>query len=227
MIKINRSYFIVLLAVFFSSMSYSQNKYLTTDDSDQEALSLVSDAKEKLNNSESLVFDYTFISKSKDDSPQIINGAGKQKGDKFYLEMGDQTLYCDGKDITVFFNTQNEAQINDYDKDESQMTPSSLLKSFSNKEYIYVLLPNKKIKNKIYKNILLKPVDKYSDYIKVDILIDELSGLPFKFKMFVRDGTHNILEINSLKMNQKVDESVFIFDKTKHPGVIVEDLRMD
>ena len=219
--------FFTLIMVTFSTVTFSQNKYLTTKDSDKEAIDIIKETQRILKEAASIEFDYTYTSRAKDDAPVIINGIGKQKSNKYYIEMGDQTIYCDGKSIVVYHNTNNEAQINDLDEDSGQLTPGAILNTFDTESYIYVLATDRKIKNKAYYNIIFKPVDKYSEYIKVDVLIDKKTFLPYQIKMLMKDGKRNILKINSIKMNQKINDNVFIFDSNKHPGVFVEDLRMN
>lgn len=141
--------------------------------------------------------------------------------------MGDKTIYCDGNNLVIYFSIKNEAQINDIDDSAGQLTPGAVLNTFDTDSYIYVLAADKKVKNKKYYNIIFKPVDKYSDYVKVDVLIDKNTFLLYQIKMIMRDGSQNILKINSIKMNQKINDNVFIFDSKKHPGVSVEDLRMN
>ena len=223
----NTKYFLLLILWIFSSSIFAQNKYLSATDSDKDAIDIINKSKSKLKDTKSLIFDYSFISRQPDSEPVITNGKGMQKGEKYFIEMGDKNLYCDGNSLIVYFNTMNEAQINDMPEESNQMTPSGVLNSFDPEEYIFVLAPDKKEKGKSYYNIILKPQDKYSEYAKIELLIDKNSLLPHKVIMIMKDGTKNILEINSIKMNQDINNNVFIFNKAEHPGVSVEDLRMN
>jgi len=220
-------YFLLIMVMPISFMASAQNKYLTTKDSDAEALNLLDKAKSKLKQASPLHFEYTFTTIVPGSEPEIINGRGIQKNDMYYLEMGEKTLYCDGKKLIVYDNILNEAQINDMPEDDGQLTPEAILNTFSPDEYIYVLAPEKKIKGKSYYDIIIKPQDKYSGYSKIELLIDKKTMLPYMVKMIMKDGTKNILKINSVKMNQDTDNNVFIFNKAEHPGVSVEDLRMN
>ena len=220
-------YIFIIFASSLPFLTIAQNRYLTTSDSDTEALKIMKNAKSELQKASSVLFDYTFTSVIPGSEPTVINGKGVQKGDRYYLEMGNKTLYCDGKKLIVYDNTLNEAQINDITDEEGQLTPGSLLKTFSPDEYIYVLAPDKKQKGKSYYSIVLKPADRYSEYSKIEFTINKKSLLPYEVKMIMKDGIKNILKINSIKMNQDVNNNVFIFNKAEHPGVSVEDLRMN
>ncbi|MEZ4906691.1 MAG: outer-membrane lipoprotein carrier protein LolA [Saprospiraceae bacterium] len=89
------------------------------------------------------------------------------------------------------------------------------------------LVMEQNTKNVNINSILLKPAEKRSDYSKIQILIDNKSMTPTEIKLFYKDGSKTYLKINSLTMNQIIDNNVFIFNKTDHPGVSVEDLRMN
>jgi outer membrane lipoprotein-sorting protein len=223
----NRTILSIIGLLFLLFQMNAQNQYASTLDSDKEAIAIIEKTKGLFNNAKSLVFDFTFISRIPEYEPTLQSGIAKQKGDMYYLEMGDQTIYCDGKSIKIFMRTQNEVQINDLDEDSGMLTPNTILNSFDTKNYIYVLGEEKTIKkNKCY-NLIFKPVDKFSEYSKIETLIDKKTLLPHKIQMFSKDGTRNILKINSVKMNQKIENNVFIFNETDHPGVSVEDLRMN
>lgn len=223
----NSILFSVIGLFILSIQMNAQNQYSSSSDSDKEAIAILDKTKGLFNNAKSLVFDFTLISRIPEYEPTLQSGIAKQKGNMYYLEMGNQTIYCDGKSIKIYMRTQNEVQINDLDEESGMLTPSTILNSFDNENYIYVLGEDKTVKkNKCY-NLIFKPVDKFSEYTKIETLIDKKTLLPHKIQMFYKDGTRNVLEINSVKMNQKIENNVFIFNKADHSGVSVEDLRMN
>ena len=46
-------------------------------------------------------------------------------------------------------------------------------------------------------------------------------------KVFSKDGSKFTLKIESMATNKIYPAEMFVFDKTKYPGVHVEDLRID
>lgn len=214
--------FLGIISFSFISLN-AQNKYIDSADSDKDAVEILEKTKTILNNSETLIFDYSLTTKAPESLPSVINGIAKQKGNKYYLELGDQNIYCDGTSVKIYFITKNEVQINDLDEDAGMITPTTLLNSYDTENYIFALGENKK---KFFK-LIFKPISKYSEYSKIETLIDNVTFLPSEIKMFYKDGIKHILKINSVQMNQKIENNVFIFNKADHPDVSVEDLRMN
>ncbi len=224
-----KNYLLLAIVLFglMSNMVLAQKTYTTTSDSDEEALRILDKTKGVLKNAKSTIFDYSLVVALPDEEPQITNGIAKQKGGKFYIEMGDKTIYCNGADVKIYSQIQNEVQINDIDENSGLLTPSTILNLFDKNNYIFILGVEKKINRKKYYNLIFKPTEKFSEYTKIEALIDKKSFLPNKIKMFYKDGTKNTLNIRSALINKAIDDSVFSFDTQKHPGVTVEDLRMD
>jgi len=221
------NYIFMVLFIFSINALFAQKTYTSTKDSDREALKILDKTKGILKNSRTSVFDYSLLVSIPDSEPQVTNGIAKQKGNKYYIEMGDKTIYCNGKNIQIFSQVQNEVQINDIDEESGMMTPSSILNLFKEDSYIFILGKEKKINKKRYYNLIFKPTDKFSEYTKIEALIDKKTFLPYRIKMFYKDGMRNTLDIKSSKINVKLDDNIFEFKKENHPDVSVEDLRME
>ena len=225
--KIRSKYIIAVVFLFSINVLFAQKTYTSTKDSDKEALKILNKTKGILKNAKTSVFDYSLVIAIPDSEPQVTNGIAKQKGNKFYVEMGDRTIYCNGENIQIYSQINNEVQINDIDEESGLMTPSSILSLFKEDSYIFILGQEKKINKKRYYNLIFKPIDKFSEYTKIDALVDKKTFLPYSIKMFYKDGMRNTLDINSAILNKKLNDNVFDFKKQNHPDVSVEDLRMD
>ncbi len=210
-----------------SNAVLAQKTYTSKSDSDKDALRILDKTKGVLKNAKTTIFDYSLVIAIPEEEPQVTNGIAKQKGERFYIEMGDKTIYCNGRDVRIYSQVQNEVQINDIDEDSGLLTPSTVLNLFDKDSYIFILGVEKKINKKKYYNLIFKPTEKFSEYTKIEAFIDKKSFLPYRIKMFYKDGTKNTLDIESALINKAIDDSVFSFDKQKHPDVSVEDLRMD
>jgi len=222
-----KKYILVILMLLSINGLIAQKTYTSTKDSDNEAIKILNKTKEILKKSKTSIFDYSLVISIPDSEPQVTNGVAKQKGNKFYIEMGDKTIYCNGENIQIYSQIQNEVQINDIDEESGLMTPSSILNLFDEDNYIFILSRDKQVNKKKYYNLIFKPTDKFSEYTKVEALIDKKTLLPFKIKMFYKDGSRNTLDIESVSLNKALDDNVFSFKVQDHPGVSVEDLRLD
>ena len=223
MIKINVLIFILVLSI---NTMVAQKQYLTVKDSDKEALDLWKKSKNKLETANTLVLDFKMTIQQVDMKPEIINGIAKQKAQKYFIEAGNQYYYCDGTSLILYKKVENIAQINSLDENSGNVfTPSSLLKQFDDKKFIFVM---EQIKGKSdVRSVLLKPTEKRSEYSKIQLLINSKTLIPSDIKIFNKDGSRTFIKINSMTLNQNIENNVFIFNKTDHPGVSVEDLRMD
>ncbi len=222
-------YFLFLILVLLLSVSVNaqNNMYLTAEDSDAEAIEILTKSKEVLSKSETVFFDFTFSTKYTGQTPDEQSGILKQKGDMYYLEFGDQTIYCDGNDLRVYQRTQNIVEINDLSEDSGMISPKALLDLYESSDFVFVLGENLSLKGKVFNTLMLKPVDKESEFSKIVILINSKSYLPYDIEIMYKDGLKNNIKINEILLNQKFENSVFKFNKADYPGVSVEDLRMN
>ena len=218
---------VVLFVLSGLCLTAQPKQYLTTKDSDLEAIQLFNRSKSILNNAETIEIQYSMTLHYPDAEPQMMIGGAKQKGRMYFIDSGDRNIYCDGKSLVVWHRTQNVAQINDIDESAGIMTPEGLLKSYDEKKYIFMMAePVTRKGNRIHK-IILKPEERRSEYTKIEIMIDEKTSLPNEIKLFMKDGSRSFLKINSIQLNQKIKNNVFIFNPAAHSGVTVEDLRID
>lgn len=218
---------IFFISFLFSGNLNAQKQYLSTKDSDAQAIKIFNKAKSLIKNAATVSIEYRMTTYFPDSKPAVVNGIAMQKGNMFFIESGDKSFYCNGTNLVVWNRTQNIAQINDMDDNSGLMKPENILKAYDEKKYIFVLGQPIISSKKTLQQMTLKPVEKRSEYSKIEFLIDKKTGLPDEIKMYMKDGSKTFLKINSLKMNQKLDNNVFIFNKTEHRGVTVEDLRMD
>jgi outer membrane lipoprotein-sorting protein len=209
------------------SLTAQQKQYLTTKDSDKEAIQLFNKSKAILKNALTIDIQYTMTLQYPDAEPQMINGKAKQKGKMYFIDSGDHNIYCDGEKLVVWHRTQNIAQINDIDESEGIMTPEGLLRAYDEKKYIFMLAESLNRKGNRFQKIILKPESRRSEYTKIEVFIDEKTSLPDEIKLFMKDGSRSFLKINAIQLNQKMKNNVFIFDPAAHSGVSVEDLRID
>lgn len=218
--------FAIFIVSVFAQKSLSQNQFLSTKDSDKNAIALWKKSKNIFESAKTVALTYKMTNYLPETKPVIFNGIAKQKGQQFYVEVGDKYYYCDGKSLVVLNRTQKIAQINSLDSKSNAITPSMIMKHFDPSRFVYMQEMSAKPNEKT-KKVVLKPVEKRSEYTKVEFLIDAKTNMLVEVRMFNKDGSRTFIEINNVKLNQNIDNNVFIFNKADHPGVSVEDLRMD
>jgi outer membrane lipoprotein carrier protein len=146
------------------------------------------------------------------------------KGDKYKLTLKGQDVIADGKTIWTYLKESNEVQINDATEKSDGISPTTLFtiydKGFSTK-----YIGDKKEGTKNLQQIELVPDDAKKPYFKIQLFIDKQEKVINSAKIFNKNGTNFIYQIEQFKMNPEAPESMFTFDQSKHPGVEVVDLR--
>lgn len=166
---------------------------------------------------------------------QVENAQGKalstkkgtvtMKGNKYKVVMDGLEIYSDGKTSWSYDKSSNEVTVNTVDASGSGMTPQKLLTNFYDKDFFYKYNGEKKNGGKTVQEIELTPTDKTRPFHKVYLLVDKNTKRISSAKFLEKTGGRYSYSITSLKPNASVKDSDFAWDKNKHPGVEVVDLR--
>ncbi len=163
-----------------------------------------------------------------DQPKEVQRGTISQDGDKFRLEMDQQTIISDGKSTWVFLKKNNEVQINNAEDGGTGdfLTPKELLNRYQKGDFLYAVTDKTTENGKAVTLIEFKPKDKKSEYSKMRVSIDEKASTIENIKAFAKDGSRYTFAISKFSPNKKLGADQFSFDAKKYPGVKVEDLRM-
>jgi outer membrane lipoprotein carrier protein len=153
------------------------------------------------------------------------NGNVNMKGNKYYVSMSGQEIFCDGATISTYDKSANEVTITKVDNSASTITPQKLFTDFYDKDFLYKLNGEKKMGSKTLQEIEMTPNDKTKPFHKVYLLIDKATTGIYSTKVLEKSGNRYIYTISSLNGNATVADTKFIFDKKKYPNVEVVDLR--
>lgn len=220
-----------LLAVsgllFFITVSvFAQNSSNSLGTSDPEAKKILDavTAKFKSYNTVKAVFQL-----------QIENSAGKvqgtkkgiayMKGNQYKLELNDQEIFCNGKNIWTYDKGSNEVQLSKFDPSANSFTPQKIFASFYDKDFLYKLNGEKKEAGKTLQEIELTPTDKSKAFFKILAYVDKVTKNIFSTRVFEKNGNRYIYSVTTLTPNAKIADDTFVFDAKKYPGVEVIDLQ--
>ncbi len=153
------------------------------------------------------------------------NGIMYSKGSSFNVSMGDNEIICDGSTLWNYNKKMKEVQINEYDEEETTISPQKLFSSSFKKDYNYSYAGMRVMNQKTYKVVRLIPKDKSGQFTKVELLIRPTTGLVYRG--YLTDSGKNlyVYTVKSIDLNQNLPASKFTFDQDAHPGVQVLDLR--
>ncbi len=159
---------------------------------------------------------------------QSTNGTVKVKGSKYYVNMGDYQIWCDGKTVWNYSKVDNSVTIDDLaDVKGGGFDPSEMFTIWENNfkhamkdanatvngmsAYQISLNPNDP-KNKSYHTIVLSIAKDKLEVSKVEVKTRENATITYNIKTF--------------KTNSEIPDTEFSFPSNKFPGVEVVDNRI-
>lgn len=147
------------------------------------------------------------------------------KGDKFRLVMDEQTVVNDGTTIWTYLPDVNEVNIDNYDRDSGDISPSEIYTAYQS-GYKYLFLEEISIGNKVYEIIDLVPEDaKSNQFFKVRMEISKIDKTLKSWTMFDKSGNSYKYSITEFDPSLNPSDSFFVFDITKFKDIEVIDLR--
>jgi outer membrane lipoprotein-sorting protein len=147
------------------------------------------------------------------------------KGTRYQVSFSGQEIFCDGVTIWNYDKAANEVSISKLDASNGTITPQKLFTNFYDKDFYYVLNGEKKVGTKTIQEIEMTPVDKSKPFHKVYVQIDKSGKTIYSTKVLENAGNRYTYTISTIKTNQPLADTQFIFDKKKYPGVEEIDLR--
>ncbi|MBS1934732.1 MAG: outer membrane lipoprotein carrier protein LolA, partial [Bacteroidetes bacterium] len=125
----------------------------------------------------------------------------------------------------TYDKSTNEVTIAKVDPSVKTITPEKFFTNFYDKDFLYKLNGNVTQAGKNLAEIELTPIDKTKTFYKVYLYIDKKTNTMYSLKSLEKNGTKYTLTINKLNGNSSLNDTTFVFDKSKYPGVDEVDLR--
>ena len=147
------------------------------------------------------------------------------KGSKYRVTISGQEIFCDGKNVWTYDKSANEVTITKVDPSAETLTPQKLFTNFYDKDFLYKLNGEKKQGAKTIQEIEMTPTDKSKTFHKVYVYVDKLAQAIYSASILEKNGNKYTYTVNSINGNATVNDSQFVFDKSKFPGVEEVDLR--
>lgn len=219
----------IFAALLMSFISCSLTAQASAEQSDPEARKVLDKIRKKYEGYKSFEAAFTLGIEVPQQAKQTQKGTIGQEGEKFRLEMNDQLIIDDRKTTWVYLKKNNEVQVSNSDpnsQDAGFMTPKELLKRYQKGDFIFAITDKVSEGTQIITEIEFKPVDRKSEYAKFRVSINENAGTIQQIKAFAKDGSRYTFAITRFTPNKVLGASYFSFDKSKYPGVQVEDLRL-
>jgi outer membrane lipoprotein-sorting protein len=153
------------------------------------------------------------------------SGSIMMKGTKYRVSFSGQEIFCNGVTIWNYDKAANEVTISKLDASSGMITPQKLFTNFYDKDFLYMLNGEKKVGSKTLQEIEMTPVDKGKPFHKVYVQVDKTAKTIYSTKVLENAGNRYTYTISTMKINLALADNIFVFDKTKYPGVEEVDLR--
>jgi outer membrane lipoprotein-sorting protein len=177
----------------------------------------------------------TFKSVQATFSLTIENVAGKilgnktgtvyMKGTKYRVSVTGEEIYCDGNNVSTYDKAAKEVTITKIDPSANTLTPQKIFTNFYDKDFLYKLNSENKVKGKVLQEVELTPIDKTKPFFKVLVYIDKAAQTIVSTKVFEKAGNRFTYSVKSMNTATSINDAQFVFDAKKFPGTEVIDLR--
>ncbi|HET6994115.1 MAG TPA: outer membrane lipoprotein carrier protein LolA [Chitinophagaceae bacterium] len=170
----------------------------------------------------------TFVYKVEDANGKVMStktGTIWMKGTMYKVVFGGQEIYSDGKTVWNYDKNAKEVTINNVEGSGNGITPQKLFTNFYDKDFLYMLNGEKKVGTKTIQEIEMTPTDKAKNFHKVYLQVDKAAKTIYSTKVLEKAGNRYTYTVSSMKTNGTMNNTMFVFDKKKYPGVEEVDLR--
>jgi len=173
----------------------------------------------------SMQFHYTLKTTKDDKTLGVSQGDFCLKGSKYKTNFAGVQYFCDGVSIWSYDKSANEVSIYEYDPDDDQnlMNPQRILKDWS-AQFRAKFIRDEFQNNVQYSIVDLTPKTAQS-YYRIRVYIVKTSLKIAKIAVYEKDNTIYTYSIEQFKSDIPLDDKIFVFDKSKYPGVEVNDMR--
>lgn len=216
----------VIVSLFTLSFAIAQTSVKGLGTSDPDAKKILDEVSSKFKSYNSVKASFALkIENSAGKVQGTKKGVAYMKGNQYKVELTDQEIFCDGKNVWTYDKNSNEVQVNKFDPSGNSFTPQKIFTNFYDKDFLYKLNDEKKEAGKTLQEIELTPTDKSKAFFKILAYVDKVSKNISSTKLFEKNGNRYTYSVTSFVPNAKIDNNQFVFDAKKYPGVEVIDLQ--
>lgn len=213
----------IFLALLAIPVSYAQSQYLSSKDSDPEAINMLTKAGQSFATKPAQV-NFKMKMTFPGEAPVTSDGMLYQSGKSYNLELKEYAIISDGMTRWVYLKGPNEVNIYNESNGQDWISPQDFLKLHTANDLVFILAGTRADGVSI---IEAKPLKgRFEDYSKITIGIK--SGALNFINALSSDGMRQDMSITSITYPTTMDaQKLFTFNKAAYPGVYVEDLRLD
>lgn len=178
----------------------------------------------------------TYTSFDADFSSRLVNTASKLdvkqdgnikvKGRKFRLTLADNTVINDGTALWTYSKKSNEVSISDPKEMDETLDPANLFNVYEKGFKSQFVSEKPDAAGVVVQTIKLFPLEPAKKaYHTVVLVVDKNKLEPKSVEMHYKDGNVVTYILKKFTPNAEFVDALFAFDKSKYPGVEVNDMR--
>ncbi len=213
----------IVISLVFSTTIFSQK----ASDSDPEAKKILDKLRKEYDSNASMEVHFDMILNLPNQAEEKQQGKVIQEGIKYFVDLDDQAIYCNGEMVWLHLKDNHEVQINDMESDdENFLTPKEWMTAYEKEDFYYAIVNKNKFNGNQFVEIEFKPLSPRSEYNKMRVRVNTTKNNLDKMDVFSKDGSKYSIIVKSITYNKPYNNSTFTFDSSKFPGIHVEDLRL-
>ncbi|MEO8068671.1 MAG: outer membrane lipoprotein carrier protein LolA [Flavobacteriales bacterium] len=168
----------------------------------------------------------TRLQSAKDKLDVKQTGTIKTKGKKFNLVLADNTVINDGTALYTYNKGTNEVTISDPAEMDKEMDPSKLFTLYEKGFKSQFVEEKAEPTGAMVQIIKLFPLDAAKKpYHTIVLTVDKAKEEARQVQIMYKDGNMVTYSLKRFVANPVLADALFTFDKTKYPGVDVNDMR--
>lgn len=194
---------------------------------DPDARRILDMVAEKTKSFKSIQADYELIIEDrKEDIQSESRGQIVIKQNKYILDSEGSTVYYDGRTMWTYTQDIDEVVITEPDTlDENFLSNPAKVFYFYNRDFKYRYVGEVMSGNTKMHEIHLFPVNLDQPYSRIKLYIDINKYLLSALSLVGKDGVDYNVSLSNYITDKDFDDSIFIFDKSKHKKAEIIDLR--
>lgn len=195
---------------------------------DPEAKAILDKVARLAKNSTGMSLSFTYKAESLADKSSITQtGSAWMKGDKYKIDLKESQLYFDGTNLYNFIVDAKEVNIMkpEGNYDEFFLANPAKIFTFYQKDYKYRLAGEAKLSGANCYEIHMFPFSLDRGYSRVIVYVDKSTNYIVSVRLFGKSGDRYTIDLKEYKTNLTLTDEFFVFDRRKHPGVEVIDMR--
>ncbi len=153
-------------------------------------------------------------------------GSMKVKGKKFRLVLDKNTVINDGTTLYTYNKESNEVNLSDPAEMDQELDPTKLFTQYEKGFKSSFVDEKADASGVVVQTIKLFPMDPAKKaYHTVVITVDKNKVEPKSIEVIYKDGNVVTYQLKKFTANPELADALFTFDKSKFPGVEVNDMR--